>query len=110
MGWFMSGLFVCLCFGVLREVRVFAIRPEEALRGFKGRGELLCRVPRGILSTFLYSFSKSGVWLESYYDCNFGFFFAAHITTENGHFKISTTTASISTKFCADKTVFGEEQ
>lgn len=33
MGWFVSGLFVCLCFGVLREVRVFAIRPEEALRG-----------------------------------------------------------------------------
>ena len=71
MGWFMSSLFVCLCFGVLREVRVFAIfwvtgRKRHCVDWFKGRGELYSQVPRGILSTFLYCFSKSGVWLESY--------------------------------------------
>ena len=58
MGWFVSGLFVCLCFGVLREVRVFAIRPEEALRGFKGRGEFIVKFRVGFCLRFSTAFQN----------------------------------------------------
>ena len=77
---------------------------------FKGRGECIVEFRVGSCLRFSTAFQNRVCGWKVIKIATLVFFFAAHITTENGHFKISTTTASISTKFCADKTVFGEEQ